>query len=122
MKFQAQKRKGKPIVTGVLLLLAIAMVAFSVTSNPMDMTLLTATVNTSSGLNGCTPGSFAPKSEVVISKSAIASTETSRLDLLKQFTKIQYERHMMNLPGKEHYALLHYLVKNYGDYRHITDA
>jgi hypothetical protein len=46
---------------------------------------------------------------------------STRLDELKGFTEPRYEKHLINRPGQEHYALLHYIMFTYGDCRHVVD-
>jgi len=52
---------------------------------------------------------------IVIEASGVSSALlTDRISELKEFTFINYEKHMMNLPGKEHYRLLNYMTKTFG--------
>jgi hypothetical protein len=62
--------------------------------------------------------------KVVIDKSAVRAQSKDILDKLKQFTHENYEKYLMDNPGKEHYSLWHYLTKNYhasDDCRHVVD-
>jgi len=69
-----------------------------------------------------TEGSFEqPHNDIMIDFNAVKASSKSRIDEIKQFTFLKYEKHMMSNPGLEHYALLHYLTKTYGDCRHVTD-
>jgi hypothetical protein len=66
-------------------------------------------------------GSSPQQKEIVIEKSKVQSFPKNRLSELKQFTFPNYEKHMMNSPGKEHYTLLEYMTSTYGDCRHVVD-
>lgn len=69
----------------------------------------------------CTEGSSRPKEAIQLTRNLIESFGNARLDPLKRFTYIKYEKCIMNDAGKEHYSLLHYLTANYGDCRHVVD-
>jgi hypothetical protein len=62
-----------------------------------------------------------PQQQITIDKSKVRSFSKTRLDELKQFTHPNYEKHMMNTAGREHYTLLEYMTATYGDCRHIVD-
>ena len=69
----------------------------------------------------CAEGSSFPKEAIKLDRSSVDSFSNSRLDPLKKFTQVKHEKHLMNVAGKEHYTLLHYLTANYGDCRHVVD-
>lgn len=63
-------------------------------------------------------------SYLVIDKPAIRAQPKDMLHLLKQFSKLQYEKFMTDVAGKEHYTLLHWLTNTYHtkeDCRHVVD-
>ena len=62
-----------------------------------------------------------PAKEIVIDYERIQSFDSSPLDRVKNYTKIQYSGYMMKKSGAEHYPLLSYISATYGDCRHLVD-
>lgn len=59
---------------------------------------------------------------IVLETTAIQNHDNDRIDAVKQFTFINYEKFMMGPAGSEHYKLLNYLTNTYGnDCRHVVD-
>lgn len=66
-------------------------------------------------------GSALPAPYLVIDKTSLRAFDRSKLNPLKQFTREDHEPYMVDDPGKEHYALWHWLTTTYGDDRHVLD-
>jgi len=58
---------------------------------------------------------------LVIDYEAVRNLDISSMEVFFPFTKDVYVKFMKDVAGKEHYRLLHYLTKIYGDCRHVTD-
>jgi hypothetical protein len=98
-------------------------VAFQLKQSVADLFLSEAEVRNARQSASCalTASSSPQQEEIVIEKSKVLSLPKNRLGELKQFTHPNYEKFMMNAPGKEHYTLLEYMTSTYGDCRHVVD-
>lgn len=78
----------------------------------------------SSPYSSCTEegSSTPPGDEILIDYQRIRELDQGQpLERLTEYTKEDHRQWMLGGPGKEHYALLHYLSATYGDCRHFTD-
>ncbi|EJK65726.1 hypothetical protein THAOC_13388 [Thalassiosira oceanica] len=63
-----------------------------------------------------------PSDEIVIDYPGIRELDRGHLlERVTEYTRENHVKYMLAGPGKEHYALLHYLSVTYGDCRHFTD-
>jgi hypothetical protein len=125
----------RPRYAVVAFLAALATLAVQLRTYGDDVILLTrqAAVHgyyfshpQATGIQGCVlyRTSKLPVPRLVIDKSAIRAHPKEKLHLLKQFTIPSYEKYMTDIPGKEHYTLLHWLTSTYhvhSDCRHVVD-
>ena len=68
-----------------------------------------------------TQGSFVPTDDVSFTKDDIQYHSLDEINEVKDFTTSSNAELMSRDPGSEHYRLLSYLTKKYGDCRHVVD-
>jgi hypothetical protein len=80
-----------------------------------------ATAAVSSSGDICPRGSTLAK-PIILDFAKIKSSDIDRLRQVKGFTAEEYEKYITAPVGTEHYALLHYLSKNYADPELVTSC
>jgi hypothetical protein len=117
------REKGSCSLRTLFIVAGIIGVAFHLKQSSADLFLSEAEVRDArqSGPCALTASSSPQQEEIVIEKSKVLSFPKNRLGELKQFTYLNFEKHMMSAPGKEHYTLLEYMTSTYGDCRHVVD-
>jgi hypothetical protein len=117
------REKSSCSLRTLFIVVGIMGVAFQLKQSSADLFLSELEVKDARQSGSCalTASPSPQQEEIFIEKSKVLSFSKNRLSELKQFTHPNYEKHMMNAPGKEHYTLLEYMTATYGDCRHVVD-